>query len=79
MHKNKTAGNIAFAHIGAWPGNINIFSLLYSGYGVDRSLIVFLFQIIFRFFNCALRLGMTSIKFPIVANARTLGATITNL
>ena len=66
--------NIAFAHIGAWPANFSILSLLFIGYWVDHSLSVFIFQIIFRSFNCALRPGMTSIEFPIGANARTLPA-----
>ena len=39
--EGKAAYNIAFAHIGAWPANFNILSLLYISYGVDRSLIVF--------------------------------------
>ena len=39
-------------------------SLLFIGYGVDRSLIVFSFSLNFRFFNCALVAGRTQHRIP---------------
>ena len=54
---------LAFANIGARPANFSIF-LLYIGYGVDRSLIVFSFSLNFRFFNCALVAGRTQHRIP---------------